>query len=35
MPRRLLCAAFLLAAIVPAASAEDYLGILKPPKSTL
>lgn len=35
MARRLLCAAFLLAAIVPAASAEDYLGLLKPPKSTL
>jgi len=35
MPRRLLCAVFALAAIAPAASAEDYLGILKPPKSSL
>ena len=34
MTRRLLCAAFSLAAIVPAAHAEDYLGILKLPKST-
>lgn len=34
MPRRLLCAAFAFAAIPLAAAAEDYLGILKLPKSS-